>query len=181
VNARHKPARCPQVPSTFTLRTNSAHPYQNKGFANQNSAFLTSLFSHTCAHSRLQPLCFDMLHKNTRGEWVLPCQHFPPELGWGGRDNRAERSLHSAARRSITLRAGENRAAPVPSTPLGAGGMTAGEGGMTEGERGETGGAETLPDAARNWNFAPSPRTVGIHGLSRREGFHATFCQVSDV
>jgi hypothetical protein len=52
------------------LCTDSAHPYQNKGFANQNREFLSPLFSHTCAYSRLQPLCFDMLHKNTRGEGV---------------------------------------------------------------------------------------------------------------
>jgi len=51
----------------------------NKGFTNQSTLFLSPLFSHACAHLRPQPLCFDMLHKNTQGEGLLHRQHFPPE------------------------------------------------------------------------------------------------------
>jgi hypothetical protein len=154
MNTRYKPARAPQIPSTVTLRTNSAHRYQNKGFANQNSQFLTPLFSHTCALSRLQPLCFDMLHKNTQGEGVTPSPTVPSRIG------TRNMARHEEAEGSL-------------SRPCGIG--------MTEGEERRNGSAQPLPDAARTWNFAPSPRTVGIHRLSRREGFHATFCQVSYV
>ena len=48
----------------------------------------------------------------------------------GARQKSAEGSLHSAARRAIIRRAGENRAAPVGMTKL-AGGMTA----TSKGER----------------------------------------------
>ena len=84
MNTRHKPARAPQIPSILTLCTNSAHPYQNKGFPDQNSAFLTPLFSHTSAHLRLQPLCFDTLHKNTRGEEGTQSPTIPSRIGMGG-------------------------------------------------------------------------------------------------
>src|SRR5208283_4538288 len=52
---------------------------------------------------------------------------------------------------------------------------------MTDEESSRTEYAEPLADAARNWNSVPSPRTVGLHRLSRREGFHATSWQVSYV
>src|SRR5271157_1343190 len=84
VNTRYKPARTPQIPSTFTLCTSSSHPYQNKGLANQNRQFLSPLFSHCCAHSLPQPLCFDMLHKNTRGEGVTPPPTTPSRIGMVG-------------------------------------------------------------------------------------------------
>jgi len=102
VNSRHTPARAPhmesyqrpatsdqearktQTSSTRTLCTHSAHPYQNKGFANQNNEFLSPLFSHTCAHLRLQTLCFETLHKNTRGEGVTPVTTVPSRNGIGG-------------------------------------------------------------------------------------------------
>ena len=147
MNTWHKPARAPhtesyqrpaasdqearkkQDSSTRTLCTDSAHRYQNKGFAKQNSQFLSPLFSHTCAHSRLQPLCFDMLHKNTLGEGVPPVTTVCSRNGMGGGANpeRAERSLRpgeahgahksrSAARRAILRRERRNRAAPVPPT-----------------------------------------------------------------
>ena len=84
MNIWHKPARAPQIPGTLTLCTNSTHPYQNKDFADQNSEFLSALFSNTCAHSRLQPLCFDMLHKNTRGEEGTQSPTIPSRIGMGG-------------------------------------------------------------------------------------------------
>ena len=92
MNTWHKPARAPhaesyqrpatsdqearqhQNRSTFTLCTNSAHPYQNKGF-------VSNLFSHACAHLRLYPLCFDMLHKNTRGWVVTSVATVPSRIG----------------------------------------------------------------------------------------------------
>src|SRR5208337_1286345 len=75
--------------------TNSAHPYQNKGFINQNNEFLSPLFSHTCAHLRPQPLCFDMLHKNTRGEGGTLSLTVPSRFrrGSGWRHEEAEGSL----------------------------------------------------------------------------------------
>ncbi len=68
MNTQHKAARATRIPSRVTLCINTAHPYQNTGFARQKRQFLSPLFSHACAHLRLQPLCFDTLHKNTRGE-----------------------------------------------------------------------------------------------------------------
>ena len=95
VNTRHKPARAPQLPSTCTPCANSAHRYQNKGFVNQNSEFLSPLFSHSCAHLRPQTLCFDMLHKNRRGEGVTPVAIVRSRIGMGrgSRHKRAEGSL----------------------------------------------------------------------------------------
>src|SRR5208283_2266332 len=61
-----------------------AHPYQNKGFAKQNGKFLSPLFSHRCAQLRLQTLCFDMLHKNTRGWEVTPVATVCSRIGIGG-------------------------------------------------------------------------------------------------
>jgi len=112
VNTRHKPARGPQTLSTLTLCTNSAHRYQNKGFINQNSGFLSPLFSHTSARSRLQPLCFDMLHKNTRGWVVTSVATFPSRVGMtekhGRRNPRtgpAQRGTgHYIGRRTARLR-----------------------------------------------------------------------------
>src|SRR5208337_3878780 len=79
VNIRYKPARAPQILSSLTRCTNSAHPYQNKGF-------ITSLFSHVCAHLRLQALCFKTLHKNTRGDGVTLSPTVPSRIGmvWPG-------------------------------------------------------------------------------------------------
>jgi hypothetical protein len=124
VNTWHNPACAPQNPSTLARCTNSAHPYQNKGFANQNSEFLTSLFSHTCAHSRLQPLCFDILHKNTQGERVPPVTTVPSQIGIGAPAlKRAERFLSRLC--GIGMTEGE-------------GAMVAdGAGGITEGRKGK--------------------------------------------
>jgi len=81
VNTWHKPAHTPQLPRTFTLCGNSAHRYQNKGFINQNSEILSPLFSHTSAHLRLQPRCFDTLHKNTRGQKGTLSPTIPSRIG----------------------------------------------------------------------------------------------------
>ena len=98
VNTRHKPACVSQFPSTFTPCSKSAHPYQNKGFVSQP-------FSHTCAHLRLQPLCFDTLHKNTRGEGVPPEATVSSRIGRGNAPTpkRAERFL--AARTPLEMTA----------------------------------------------------------------------------
>jgi hypothetical protein len=58
-----------------------AHPYQNKGFLNQNNEFLSPLFSHRCALLRPYPFCFDMLHKNTQVEGVTPSPIVPSQIG----------------------------------------------------------------------------------------------------
>ena len=51
-----------------------AHRYQNKHF-------ITPLFSHACAHVYLQALCFDTLHKNTRGEGMSPSSTVRSRIG----------------------------------------------------------------------------------------------------
>jgi len=90
-----------------------------------------------------------MLHKNTRGEGSTLSSTIPSRIERGGGDKRAERSLHSAARRAIIRRGGENRAAPVPSTPLRAGGMT-------EGKKGK-----------RNLRTGPAERDRPLHKKER--------------
>jgi len=87
VNTRHKPFRTPQIPSTFTLCTNSAHVYQNK-------YFITNVFSHTSAHLRPQALCFDTLHKNARGrDGFLANSSFPDRNGEMRRTPRGKREF----------------------------------------------------------------------------------------
>ncbi len=105
VNTRHKPARTPQIPSTFTLCTNSSHPYQNKGFLTQNIAFLSPSFSHRCAHWRPQTLCFDTLHKNTRGEGVTPPSTIPSRIGRGRGPRREEAERFLASRTPLEMTA----------------------------------------------------------------------------
>ena len=124
MNTWHKPARAPQIPSTRTPCTYSVHRYQNKGFARQNSKFLSPLFSHRYALSHPQALCFDILHKNARGEGVTSVTTVDSRIGRGSAARwEEERSFDCAARRAIIRRAGKNRAAPLR--------MTEGEGGMT--------------------------------------------------
>jgi len=134
VNTWHKPARSPQIPSTTTLCTKSAHPYQNKWFIKQKSAFLSPLFSHSCAHLRLQPLCFDMLHKNTKGEGVTPSPTFPSRIGMGGgASDRKEEGVWGvfafwgACMSDMNVRPPKEAEGSLASLPsqLGAGGMTA--------------------------------------------------------
>ena len=81
MNTRHRPAPVAQSPIVLTLCPKSAHAYQNKELANQNCEFLSPLFSHCCALLRLQPLCFDTLHKNTRGWEVPPAATVPSRIG----------------------------------------------------------------------------------------------------
>ena len=117
-------ARKEQSPGTLSLCTNSSHPYQNKGFADQNSEFLSPLFSHRCAHLSLQTFCFDTLHKNTRGEgwlWSESYQRpaisdqearekqFVPESGGGKVPNpkREERFLAARTPLGMTKREGD--------------------------------------------------------------------------
>ena len=109
MNTWHKAARNPQFPSTFTLCTNSAHPYQNKGFINQNDELLSPLFSHTSAHLLPYPLCFDMLHKNTRGWVVTSVATVPSRIGMTEKHGRRNprtglKTGHYIRRRTARLR-----------------------------------------------------------------------------
>src|SRR5208337_2700335 len=60
--------------------------------------------NHSRALLRLYPLCFDMLHKNTRGEGVTPVATVPSRFGRGRsfsmrQEERSLRSLGMTARR----------------------------------------------------------------------------------
>jgi hypothetical protein len=90
-----------QRPSTLTLCTNSAHRYQNKDFINH-------LFSHTCAHLRPYPLCFDTLHKNTRGEGMTPTPTVPSRIGIGGGWGQGEAERFLASRIPLGMMDFEN-------------------------------------------------------------------------
>jgi hypothetical protein len=76
VNIRHKHACVSQIPTIPALAITLLHRYQNKHV-------ITPLFSHTCAHLRLYPLCFDMLQKNTRGGVAAPLPTVPSRFGMG--------------------------------------------------------------------------------------------------
>ena len=181
MNIRHKPASYSQFPGTLTLCTNSAHQYQNKGFLNQNRYFLSPLFSHSCALLRPYRFSFHILHKNTQGEGVSPSPTLRSRIGtgWRGQEGGEIPPLRGPTHHNSARGRKSGRSGPFDSAQDRR--DDSGGGGMTEGEIGGTGSAEPLPDAARNWNFAAGPRTVGMHCLSRREGFHATFWQVSYV
>ena len=107
VNTRHKPARAPQIPTTLILCTSSAHRYQNKGVTNRKSQFLSPLFSHACAHLRLYPLCFDMLHKNTRGGVVAPSPTVRSRIGSSGGANPKREERFLAAQTSLGMTGSE--------------------------------------------------------------------------
>ena len=148
MNTWHQPARAAQLPSTLTLCTNSAHPYQNK-------RFISPLFSHRCAHLRPQALCFDMLHKNTRGEGWLPCQQFLPESGGGKAPNPKREERFLAAR-----------------TPLG---MTKREeGGMTARRRGKrkTGTMYRAPTGGKAGRREKRGRSRGDDGAGGGAALH---------
>jgi len=120
VNTRHKPARAPQIPSTLTLCTNSAHPYQNKGFLNQNSEFLSPLFSHCCALWRLQTLCFVIVHENWRGEGVTPPPTVPSRIETGSAPvpkRKRDPSRCSLLRRAGGMTAGKGKKTPRTGLP----------------------------------------------------------------
>jgi hypothetical protein len=104
-----------------------------------HNEFLSPLFPQCCALSPLYPLCFAIVHRNWRAKGVTPVTAVPSRIGMGGGASirQEERSLRPdetygaqnsrcAARRAIIRRERRNRAAPVPSTPLRAGGMTEG-------------------------------------------------------
>ena len=113
MNTRHKPIRAPWLPRTRTLHTDSVHPYQNKQFKNKNREFLSPWFSHTCAHSRPYPVCFDTLHKKTQGEGVTPVPTFPSRIGMGNASippQEKEGFLTSRTPFGMTSVVGEERA-----------------------------------------------------------------------
>jgi len=105
VKSRHRPACAPQIPCTLTLCTNSSHPYQNKSFADQDSEFLSLLFSHCCALSRPQALCFYIVHENTRGEGVTPVRQLSvtSDQRAGGKRKAKERRGQTRGGRGIPL------------------------------------------------------------------------------
>ena len=111
VNSRHKPPCGPLLPSTRTLCPNSSHRYKNKGFAFHIGQFLSPLFSHSCAHLRLQPLCFDMLHKNTQGEEVPPSPTLPSRIGTRGAPRHVSAQSSLAP---LSLLAGDLRRGFIP-------------------------------------------------------------------
>jgi hypothetical protein len=95
------------------------------------------MLAHSCACNPFVLTCFT---KTPGGGRLLGRQQFPPESGRdAGRDGRRRRDpsapgeahgahkSRSAARHAAIRRERENRSAPVPSTPLRAGGMTEGE------------------------------------------------------
>ena len=107
VNTRHTPARTPRFHRAFDPRIDLTHRYQNKGFINY-------LFSHTCALLRPYPLCFDMLHKNTRGEGDTSWPTVPSPIGTHGRSGREQ------AEAFLALLGMTTRSAARPAAPSGA-------------------------------------------------------------
>ncbi len=117
VNTRYTPARTPPFHRAFDPRIDLTHRYQKKGF-------ISYLFSHTCALLRPQPLCFDTLHKNTRGEGDTTSPTVPSPIGThaGLRHEEAEgflALLGMTTRRAPTSEGGHYKGTERPAPSYG--------------------------------------------------------------